>query len=114
MARTSGVVNIVLRERFRALNAEINLRVPTAGAGKGGNGEFGFLSIRNGRRFNLSAELRQQGSILETDRGLNGPDSPFRTLTASDTQLTLNSTYHLSLADRIAGTFKRRNRDRPE
>ncbi len=99
------VVNIVLRQRFRALNAEVNLRVPTAGSGKGGTGEFGFLSIRNGARFNMSAELRKQEDILETDRGLNGPDSPFRTLSGSDTQLTLNSTYHRSLGDRVAGTF---------
>ncbi len=99
------VVNIVLRQRFRALNGEINLRAPTAGAGKGGTGEFGFLSIRNGARFNLSAELRKQEDILETDRGLNGPDSPFRTLSGSDTQLTLDGTYHRSLGDRLAGTF---------
>jgi hypothetical protein len=99
------VVNIVLRQRFRAFNAEINARIPTAGAGKGGNGELGYLSIRNGKRFNTSIEIRRQGQILETDRGLNGIDSAFRTLMPSDTQLTINSTYHHPLGDRVAGTI---------
>jgi iron complex outermembrane recepter protein len=99
------VVNIVLRQRFRAFNAEINARVPTAGAGKGGNAELGYLSIRNGKRFNTSVEVRPQERILETDRGLNGVDSAFRTLMPSDTQLTINSTYHHPLGQRLAGTI---------
>jgi hypothetical protein len=99
------VVNIVLRQRFRAFNAEVNARIPTAGAGKGGNAELGYLSIRNGKRFNTSIEVRPQERILETDRGLNGVDSAFRTLMPSDTQLTLNSTYHHPLGDRVAGTI---------
>ncbi|HEY1124126.1 MAG TPA: hypothetical protein VGE65_00725 [Sphingobium sp.] len=99
------VVNIVLRQRFRAFNAEVNVRVPTAGGGKSGNAELGYLSIRNGKRFNTSIEVRPQERLLETDRGLNGVDSAFRTLTPSDTQLTINSTYHHPLGPRVAGTL---------
>lgn len=99
------VVNIVLRQRFRAFNAEVNARIPTAGGGKGGNAELGYLSIRNGKRFNTSIEVRPQERLLETERGLNGVDSAFRTLTASDTQLTINSTYHHPLGPRVAGTI---------
>jgi len=99
------VINIVLRQRFRALDIELNGRVPTAKSGVGGNGEVGFLSIRNGARFNLTTQLKTQDDVLETDRGLDGPDSQFRTLSPSDTQLTVTSTYHRPLTEKLAGTL---------
>ncbi|MBO9670036.1 MAG: TonB-dependent receptor [Sphingobium sp.] len=99
------VVNIVLRQRFRAVNVEVNGRVPTAGGGKNGNAEVGYMSIRNGKRFNTDVQVQGQEQLKETDRGLTGQDSAFRTLTPSDTQITINSTYHHPLGQRVAGTL---------
>jgi hypothetical protein len=67
-----------------------------AGGGKNGNAQVGYLSIRNGKRFNTDVQLQGQEQLLETDRGLAAQDSAFRTLTPSDTQITINSTYHQS------------------
>ncbi len=99
------VVNIVLRQRFRAVNVELNGRTPLAGGGKNGNAQVGYMSIRNGKRFNTDVELQGQEQLLETDRGLTGRDSAFRSLNPSDMQITINSTYHHPLGQRVAGTL---------
>lgn len=99
------VINIVLRQRFRAINIELGGTAPTAKGGLTGTNDTGFLSIRNGKRLNIGTQLRTRDDVLETDRGLNNPDSPYRTLSPSDTQLTVNATYHLPISQRVAGTI---------
>jgi len=98
------VINFVLRERFRAVTVELDGRMPTAGGAANLEGELGFLSIRNGRRLNLGAEVEGQQSLYESERGLDGPDSAYRTLVSGSQKLTLNGTYYMPLADRLGAS----------
>jgi len=99
------VMNIVLRQRFRALTAEGTARVPTEGKAKTYEGEMGVTAIGNGRRFNLSAKLETQGRLLESDRGLTGSDVDYRTLQAATKDLTINGTYARPLGERMSGSL---------
>jgi len=99
------VMNIVLRQRFRAFTGELTGRIPTAGGGKSGEIEAGFLSIRRGERVNLNADYSSTARLLETERGLTEEDSIARTLRPFRQQLTINGSYHKPLTDRTQATI---------
>lgn len=99
------VMNIVLRQRFRAFTGEVTGRMPTAGAGETLELEGGFLGIRNGQRVNLSGDYEGTGRIMETDRDLARPESPVRTLRPEQEQLTLNGSYSRPLGERTNATL---------
>jgi iron complex outermembrane recepter protein len=99
------VMNIVLRTRFRAANAEISGKVPTAGGAKGAEAEFGFLGIANSQRFNLSAEYSIDDDLFESERGLTGVNATSRTLRPYNNKLTVNGSYHRPLAERLSGSL---------
>lgn len=99
------VMNIVLRQRFRAFTAEAAVKVPTAGQGLNQDFEVGHLSIRRGRRLNLSAEYTHTGDILETDRGLTSAESPARTLSPKGETLTVNGSYNRPVGERTQATL---------
>jgi hypothetical protein len=94
-AATQKVVNIVLRQRFRAFSLEGSGRLGTQGDGLRLNPRAGFLAIRRGERINLDANYSQSNAILEGDRGLAtaGGDGTNRTLTPETQALTLTGTY---------------------
>lgn len=99
------VMNIVLRERFRAFNGEIDARMPTAGDGNSLELEGGIFLIGRGERINIGAEHNSVSSILETDRGLDRPESIARTLRPSQEDLTIDASYSRTLDDRTKATI---------
>lgn len=94
-AATQKVVNVVLRQRFRAFTLESRSRLGTQGDGLGLDGRGGFLAIRRGQRLNLDVNYRQANAILEADRGLAtaGGDGTNRTLTPETEALTATATW---------------------
>jgi len=100
------VMNIVLRERFRAFTGELSGRLPTQGGGAGtAEVEGGFLAIRRGQRVNISGDYTHTGRLMESDRGLDELDSPARSLTPAREELTLNGSYHRPLTERTLATI---------
>ncbi|MBB5985803.1 TonB-dependent receptor [Sphingobium lignivorans] len=99
------VMNIVLRQRFRAFTGEAGTRLPTAGGAATLEAEGGFLAIRNGQRVNISAEWTQTNGLLESDRGLTRPESPARSLVPQRDQLTINGSYYRPLSERTHATL---------
>jgi len=99
------VMNIVLRQRFRAFTGELTGRIPTAGGGKTGEVEGGFLGIRRGERINLNAEYSSTARLFETERGLDEEDSPARTLRPFSQELTIDGSYHKPLTERTQATI---------
>lgn len=98
------VMNIVLRQRFRAFTGELTGRIPTAGGGKTGEVEAGYLGIRRGERINLNAEFSSTARLLETERGVTEEDSPARTLRPFSQELTIDGSYHKPLTERTQAT----------
>jgi hypothetical protein len=73
------VVNIILRERFRAGTAELGATDLGGGAAAGVEAEAGFLRISPKGRFSLNAERRVTSGITEAERGIvSPPEDPFR------------------------------------
>jgi len=99
------VMNIVLRQRFRAFTGELTGRIPTAGGGKTGEVEGGFLGIRHGERINLHAEYSSTARLLETERGIEEEESPARTLRPFSQELTVDGSYHKPLTERTQATI---------
>jgi len=99
------VMNIVLRQRFRAFTGELTGRIPTAGGGKTGEVEGGYLGIRRGERINLHAEYSSTERLLETERDINEEESPARTLRPFNQELTIDGSYHKPLTERTQATI---------
>ncbi|MBN8829091.1 MAG: TonB-dependent receptor [Sphingomonadales bacterium] len=99
------VMNIVLRQRFRAFTGELTGRLPTEGDGATGEVELGHLSIRRGQRVNINAEYSRKGAILESDRGIDGTDSMARTLSPAREELTVDASYHRPIGERTQATL---------
>jgi hypothetical protein len=99
------VMNIVLRQRFRAFTGELTGRLPTEGDGATGEVELGHLSIRSGQRVNINAEYSGKARILETDRGIDGTDSMARTLSPEREELTVNASYNRPIGERTQATL---------
>ena len=100
------VMNIVLRARFRAFTTELEGGMPTqGGGGESAEVQGGFLAIRRSQRVNISAEYERSGRLMETDRGLDEPDSPARTLSPEREAFSINGSYHRPLTDRTLATL---------
>lgn len=64
------VVNIVLRQRFRALTTELETRVPTGGGFAVGKGDINILKINRDKRVNLDVQYNGRSGLLESERDL--------------------------------------------
>lgn len=95
------VVNIVLRQRFRAFTVEASDRVATAGGGNEVRGKFDYLRIQRDGRFTVNLEREVAGRILERQRGIDDASGSgqFRTLVPASQQFTLGSTLSRTLGD---------------
>ena len=71
------VVNFVLRQRFRAVTAEVVDRISTRGDRNAPQGELDLLNIRRDRRINLHSEYLQSSPLLESQRNVVSSASPF-------------------------------------
>ena len=102
------VVNMVLRQRFRAKLAEGSVAVPTQGsAGTTAAGHAAYLRIQRGQRLTLDAKATKVDPILESDRDVIGA-SPFRTLQPDSTNVVFNGVYARPLGSGGSGPRWRR------
>ncbi len=69
-APTQKVVNIVLRERFRAETVQLRGGTTTQGGRDSGTAEGGMLRIRGDNRFSLNLEYDRAADLLENERGI--------------------------------------------
>lgn len=69
-APTQKVVNIVLRQRFRAETGEFKLGTTTEGGRENGEVEAGILRIRGDNRFTLNLEYSRAARLLESQRNI--------------------------------------------
>jgi hypothetical protein len=73
------VVNIVTRQRFRSVTAEVRGGGATEGGRASGTGEANLLRIQGDNRFNVDVEYARAGRLLEGDRDIvtTNPRAPF-------------------------------------
>lgn len=78
-AANQKVVNIVLRQRFRALTAEARAGTSTQGGRNSGNASANLLRIRGDNRFNLDVEYQAADRLLESQRDIvtAAPRAPY-------------------------------------
>jgi hypothetical protein len=74
------VLNFILREHYRA----VPLRVSDGGATEGGDqtvaGDASLVRLEEEARVTLLASYKDSASIRDSDRGIDAPDSAYRTL----------------------------------
>lgn len=112
------VVNIVLRQRFRALTAEANGGLPTAGGRTSSGVDLNLLRLDRSGRWSLDAEYNHDSALLESERdiqqainpatGLAASDARFRTLLPRVDRLRLGGTLNRAISDNIAATLDAR------
>lgn len=106
-APTQKVVNIVLRQRFRAELADLRGGTTTDGGRENGSAEAGLLRIRGDDRFTLNLKYSNAASLLESERNIDRPASGpalidltrFRTLSAASESVSANATYARALGN---------------
>lgn len=84
------VVNIVLKNDYAALTAELELEAPDSGGYSRNQQELNYLKIANGGRLNYKLEVEDTSALTEDERGfvvastIPGVDdeAPFRSLVA--------------------------------
>lgn len=64
------VVNIVLRQRFRAVTTELGGSTSTEGGGNNANAEATMLHIRNGSRVNIALQYQHVDPLFYDQRGV--------------------------------------------
>ncbi len=69
-APTQKVVNIVLRQRFRAESVDLRGGVTTDGGRESGGANLGLLRIRGDSRFTLDLKYNRAANLLESDRDI--------------------------------------------
>jgi hypothetical protein len=106
-APTQKVVNIVLRQRFRAELADLRGGTTTDGGRENGSAEAGLLRIRGDDRFTLNLKYSNAASRLESERNIDRPASGpalidltrFRTLSPATESVSANATYARALGN---------------
>ncbi|MGQ0659658.1 TonB-dependent receptor domain-containing protein [Sphingosinicella sp.] len=71
------VVNIVLRQRFRAFIAELGRRMATDGGFSANRAEAGLLRIGQQDRWSIELEASDEGPLLESERGIRQAATSF-------------------------------------
>ncbi|MEI9927814.1 MAG: TonB-dependent receptor [Sphingomonas sp.] len=64
------VVNIVLRQRFRALTNELGGSMPTQGGNSTERGSVDLLKLSRSSRINVDVQYQNSSSVLESERGI--------------------------------------------
>jgi hypothetical protein len=106
------VVNLVLRERFNAVTAELEGGLATAGGRGVAEVDVNYLTIQGATRTSLDLEYQNNAALLESERdiiqtrvGPPGVDiGEFRTLLPETEQVTLGGT-HSRMFGNIGATF---------
>jgi hypothetical protein len=99
------VVNIVLRQRFKATTVELGATVPTAGGRESLDANVNRLSIQQDSRLQLDAKASRVTPLFETERDIVQTfESPFRTLAAESRQLSVNGIYSRPIREGVGAT----------
>ena len=101
------VMNIVLRQRFRAITFELGDRIVTDGGGNRTEVEADLLRISRGGRFNIHTEVRNTNPITEAQRGIGLADNSgyYRTLTGENQTFTTKALWAKNLPDNVQLTL---------
>lgn len=97
-APTQKVVNIVLRQRFRAETADLRAATTTDGGRESGTAEGGLLRIQGDNRFTLNLKYTTAAPLLESERSIepraNSPHNvtTYRTLSPATESISANAT----------------------
>ncbi len=99
------VVNFVLRRRFRAITAEVDGSIATAGGRDGQDIELSMLRISPDQRINATVEYERDSSLLESERDIvtANTDSQYRTLLPDTESFTFNGVYSRNIG-KVAAT----------
>jgi iron complex outermembrane receptor protein len=107
-------VNMVLRQRFEAVTAEVEGGMATAGGRGVAEGEINYLQIAGPTRTSVGAQYDSQAALLESERDIIQADGStgigqgdFRTLLPESETLTLNATHNRMLGT-VAATVDAR------
>lgn len=110
------VVNFVLRRRFRAVTAEVEAGMATAGGRGVGEFDLNVLRINRDGRWTVDAEYQREARLLESERDIiqasGGPSdptvpsiAPFRTLLPATEQATITGTVNRSILGNVSTTL---------
>ncbi len=108
------VVNFVLRRRFRALTAELEGGVPTAGGRTSGEIDLNLLRIDRAGRWSLDAEYSRDSALFESERDIRVREGstidirPFRTLSPEVERLQLSGTINRTVFTDVSATLNAR------
>lgn len=99
------VVNFVLRERFRAVTAEVEGGGPTGGGRADVELDANMLRLRGDTRLIVDGEYEYQSRLLESERdviareGDSGEEADYRTLLPATENMSLGVTYTRPIGD---------------
>lgn len=101
------VINLVLRNRFRALTVEGAVKTPTKGQGEVFEAKANRLQIQRDRRLMLDAKASKTNDILESDRDIANTegDADFRTLQPDSESVTLTAVLARPLKEGVSATL---------
>lgn len=101
------VINLVLRNRFRALTVEGAVKTPTEGQGEVFEAKANRLQIQRDRRLMLDAKASKTNDILESDRDIANTegDADFRTLQPDSESVTLTAVLARPLKEGVSATL---------
>lgn len=104
------VLNIVLRQRFRAYTTDLSARRSTEGGGESANVGAGVLRVQRDTRWQVDLKARHDDGLLESERevvgtgGVPRPDAASRTLSPASEALSANFVYAKPLREGLAAT----------
>ena len=112
------VVNIVLRQRFRAITGELSNAQPTRGGANSLQAEANLLRIQKDGRFTVNVRASRRDALLESERDIINPapitpfdpkgeiGSPalYRTLTPATQNASANAVYNKTVLGNVAAT----------
>ncbi len=109
------VVNIVLRQRFRAITSELGASFPTAGGNSGKKVSADLLKIARDSRINVDVQYQSNSAILESERnvvptlpGGTVDAAPYRTLVGPGSAATFTATYSRNLSSKTSMSINAR------
>ena len=101
------VLNIVLRQRFRAVTTELGDRFSMEGGGNRVSANLGLLTINRDERINISAAYEHTDMLTEAQRDIftDAGEDTRRSLQPSNERLTFTGSYARNLSQKTAGSL---------
>lgn len=101
------VLNIVLRQRFRAVTVDGRDKITTQWDANSLSLDTGFLTIRRDHRLNLNVKYEQADLLEESQRGITAANSSAtgRSLRAGGETLTIGATYARTFSPKVSSSI---------